>query len=157
MELGKGISKFCINSLIRVNISDFTSSAPGLLSSLIFRSGPPSIKAVPNKDGSIASFKIPWWKPLTFKTGKKNINAKNSSNRNRNQNTEKCTSGTKSWEVSCTIPLKPLASAPFRTESDISVTAAKSTLDPAVLNYRATNFIVLVSAEAQRQTYPQIK
>ena len=37
------------------------------------------------------------------------------------------------------------------------MTAAKSTLDPAVLNYRATNIIVLVSAEAQKQTYPQIK
>ena len=85
-----------------------------------------------------------------------NINVKNSNNRNRNQNTAKYTSGTKSWEVSHTIPLKPLASAPFRTESDISVTAAKSTLDPAVLNYRATNIIVLVSAEAQKQTYPKI-
>lgn len=36
------------------------------------------------------------------------------------------------------------------------MTAAKSTLDPAVLNYRATNIIVLVSAEAQKQTYPKI-
>ena len=51
-------------------------------------------------------------------------------------------------KISYTIPLKPLASAPFRTESDISVTAAKSTLDPAVLTYRATKLIVLASAEA---------
>lgn len=36
------------------------------------------------------------------------------------------------------MPLKPLASAPFRTESDISVTAAKSTLDPAVCNCKGT-------------------
>ena len=35
-----------------------------------------------------------------------------------------------------TIPLKPLVSAPLRTESDISVTAAKITLDPAVLSCR---------------------
>ena len=37
-----------------------TSSTPGLLSSLIFLSGPPPIKAVPKTDGSIAKFNIPW-------------------------------------------------------------------------------------------------
>lgn len=33
-----------------------------------------------------------------------------------------------------TIPSNPLVSAPLRTESDISVTAANSTFDPAVLS-----------------------
>lgn len=37
-----------------------TSSTPGLLSSLIFRSGPPSMKALPRTDGSIANLRIPW-------------------------------------------------------------------------------------------------
>ena len=40
---------------------------PGLLSGLIFLSGPPPIKAVPKTDGSIAKFNIPWWKPLTLR------------------------------------------------------------------------------------------
>ena len=36
--------------------------------------------------------------------------------------------------MNSTIPLKPLVSAPFKTESDSSVTTAKSTFDPAVLS-----------------------
>lgn len=54
-----------------------------------------------------------------------------------NQNIAKCLLWYSIVEkINCTIPLKPLVCAPLRTESDISVTAAKSTLDPAVLNCR---------------------
>lgn len=49
----------------------------------------------------------------------------------------------------CTSPSKPLVSAPFSTESDISAIAANSTLDPAVLNCKAIILlIVLVGATA---------
>lgn len=44
----------------------FTSSIPGLRSSLILLSGPPSRKAVPSNDGSIANLSIPWWKPVIY-------------------------------------------------------------------------------------------
>jgi hypothetical protein len=76
------IKKFTSIVLLEMLIADFTSSTPGLWSSLIFRSGPPSIKAVPNNDGSIANFNIPWWKPITFKMikGSQNIIIRNSSN-----------------------------------------------------------------------------
>lgn len=37
-------------------------------------------------------------------------------------------------QMNDTIPLKPLVSAPLRTESDTSVTAANSIFDPAVFN-----------------------
>lgn len=45
-----------------------------------------------------------------------------------------------------TIPLKPLVSAPFRIESDISVVAAKSIFDPAAFNCTFKIHYVLTSA-----------
>lgn len=50
-----------------------TSSTPGLRSSPIFRSGPPSMKALPSNVGSIANLSIPWWKPFTWKEHIKSI------------------------------------------------------------------------------------
>lgn len=48
------------------------------------------------------------------------------------------------FKIKPTTPSKPLASAPFRTESDISVTAAKSTFDPAVFNCKATIKLIVL-------------
>lgn len=70
------------------------------------------------------------------KTYSQNVNTNN--NKDRAVTRLKYFSQKRCKSLNCTNPSKPLVSAPFRTESDISVTAAKTMLEPAVLNCKAT-------------------